>query len=325
MKFAKMLLVLAVLLVAVCGCKTRNSTTNPTSQAQNSASSTASQPMVSSGAQSERAESEIEENYGNEFEDMNSEEPEFENEDEESAAAMSTDFKEIGALNADLVEWGSGGPADAAKRPNGCTAYQQKYGKYDAYFITPASQKVYLTFDEGYENGYTTQILDTLKQKNVRAAFFITYPYAQQNPELVKRMINEGHTIGNHSTRHKSFPSMSLEEAAEDVKKLHDYVKANFGYEMTLFRFPEGKFSEQTLALLQSMGYKSLFWSFAYKDYDVNDQPLTIEALAKIVDKCHPGALYLLHAVSKTNTQILGEVIDQIRAQGYTISVWDIY
>jgi peptidoglycan-N-acetylmuramic acid deacetylase len=245
--------------------------------------------------------------------------------EESATAAMSTDFKEIGALDASLVEWGSGGPTDAAGRPNGCTAYQEKYGKYDAYFIAPESKKVYLTFDEGYENGYTEEILDTLKAKNAKAVFFITYPYTQSNPELVRRMVEEGHILGNHSTRHKAFPSISLQEAAEDIMKLHNHVKTEFGYEMSLFRFPEGKFSEQTLALMQSLGYKSLFWSFAYQDYMVDRQPLTIEALDKIASKCHPGALYLLHAVSKSNNEVLGEAIDAIRDKGYTLSPWDIY
>jgi peptidoglycan-N-acetylmuramic acid deacetylase len=136
-------------------------------------------------------------------------------------------------------------------------------------------------------------------------------------------MVDEGHILGNHSTRHKSFPDMGLEEIVSDVQTLHDYVKANFGYTMTLFRPPMGEFSEQTLAVLNSMGYKSVFWSFAYRDWEVDNQPLTIEALNTITSRCHPGAIYLLHAVSKTNADVLGEAIDIIRGKGFEFTRFD--
>ena len=238
---------------------------------------------------------------------------------------MSADFSQIGALEGEKKGWGPGGPVDNENRPNGATHYQQIYGKYDAYFIAPATNKIYLTFDEGYENGYTAPILDTLKEKNVKAVFFVTLPYAKSEPELIKRMIDEGHTIGNHSSKHLSFPEMPIEEAAADIKQLHDYMKANYGYEMWLFRPPMGEFSEQTLALVHSMGYKTVFWSFAYRDWLVDDQPLTLEALGNITAKCHPGAIYLLHAVSQTNAEILGDAIDQIQDKGFVFASWDIY
>ena len=238
---------------------------------------------------------------------------------------MSADFSQIGALEGEKKGWGPGGPVDNANRPNGADYYQQLYGKYDAYFIAPNTDKIYLTFDEGYENGYTAPILDTLKEKDVKAVFFVTLPYAKSEPALIKRMIDEGHTIGNHSSKHLSFPEMPLEEAAADIIDLHNYMKANYGYEMWLFRPPMGEFSEQTLGLVQSLGYKTVFWSFAYRDWLVDDQPLTLEALNHITSKSHPGAIYLLHAVSQTNAEILGDVIDQICAKGYTFAAWDIY
>jgi len=244
--------------------------------------------------------------------------------DQSIAAVMSTDFSEIGALDAEKFAWGSGGPTDDSGRPDGATLYQGKYEKYGAYFIAPSSQNVYLTFDEGYENGYTPAILDTLKEKDAKAVFFITLDFAKTQPELVRRMIDEGHILGNHSFKHLSFPEMPLREAAEDILVLHNYMKENYNYEMNLFRPPMGEFSEQSLALAQALGYKSIFWSFAYKDYDLDNQPLTIEALNTITSKCHPGAIYLLHAVSKTNAEVLGEVIDNIREQGYTIAEWDV-
>ena len=244
---------------------------------------------------------------------------------ERTVPAMSADFSQIGALEGEKKGWGPGGPVDSENRPNGATYYQQLYSEYDAYFIAPSRNKVYLTFDEGYENGYTAPILDTLKEKGVRAVFFVTLPYARSQPELIKRMIDEGHTIGNHSSKHLSFPEMPLEDAAADIKELHEYMKANYGYEMWLFRPPMGEFSEQTLALAKSLGYKSIFWSFAYRDWLVDDQPLTLEALNHVVSKCHPGAIYLLHAVSQTNAEILGDIIDQIHAKGLTCAAWDIY
>lgn len=335
MKILKVLLMLTALLALVCGCKARGTgTVSSVPPAVSSLPEVASKiegKVENFESRLEDGISEWEDNlFGSEEETslpMHGSEPAVSgmSSEESIAAAMSTDFKEIGALSPALVEWGSGGPTDSSGRPNGCIAYQEKYGKYGAYFLAPASKKVYLTFDEGYENGYTAEILDTLKAKNAKAVFFITYPYAQEEQDLVRRMIDEGHVLGNHSSKHKTYPSFTLQEAAEDVMTLHNYVKKTYGYEMSLFRFPEGKFSEQTLALLQSLGYKSLFWSFAYMDYDVQNQPLTIEALDKITSKCHPGAIYLLHAVSKTNTEVLGEAIDKIRSDGYTLTRWDIY
>ena len=213
--------------------------------------------------------------------------------------------------------WGQGNNKNEKNQPLGCLDYQEKYGKYDAYYIDQNENNVYLTFDEGYENGYTSQILDVLKEKKVQAVFFITYDYAKRNPELVQRMIDEGHAVGNHTWSHPSMPEVSMDDAKEEVLKLHEYVRDHFKYEMTLFRFPKGEFSEQTLALLQSLNYKSIFWSYAYADWDPDNQMDTNTALQKLCDNCHGGAIYLLHAVSKTNTEILGQAIDAIQAKGY--------
>ena len=227
---------------------------------------------------------------------------------------------EIGALNGEALGWGPGGPVDSENRSQGAVAYQEKYGKYDAYFIAPSSEKIYLTFDEGYENGYTADILDTLKEKGVHAVFFVTLPYVKEQPELVQRMIDEGHIVGNHSNKHITYPSLSLEEAKEDLMSLHQYMLDTYQYKMTVFRFPEGNFSEQTLALVQSCGYKSLFWSFAYKDWYTDNQPNPADALSSMLNKAHPGAIYLLHAVSATNAQVLGDFIDGMQEKGYVFS-----
>lgn len=225
-------------------------------------------------------------------------------------------------LDTQKLGWGPGGPVDENNRPDGATVYQEKYGQYAADFIRENNQNIYLTFDEGYENGYTDDILDTLQEKGVRAVFFVTMPYVQSEPELVQRMIDEGHIVGNHSVNHPSFPEISLEECRQEIMELHDYVKENFGYEMSLFRFPMGEFSEADLKVVQDLGYRSVFWSFAYRDWLVDEQPDPQEAIATIEDKCHPGAIYLLHAVSETNTQILGQVIDDLRGKGYVFCAY---
>lgn len=225
------------------------------------------------------------------------------------------------------LDWGQGGDKDQWNRPAGCMQYQEKYGKYSSYFIKdePEKKVIYLTLDEGYEYGCSPRILDTLKEKNVHAVFFVTKSFAEQNPDLVRRMIAEGHEVGNHSVTHPAagLPSQTIEQQTNEVMGNHNYIKEQFGYDMHLFRYPAGKFSEQSIALLNNLNYKSVFWSFAYLDYDVNNQPNPAESLQKLMDCLHPGAIYLLHAESETNTQILGDFIDQARAQGYEFKVFE--
>lgn len=239
--------------------------------------------------------------------------------------AMNADYTLLEGFATEKLGWGPGVTSDE-KRPNGSTAYQEKYGKYCAYYIAPDTEKIYLTFDEGYEaeGRYTEKILDTLMEKDAKAVFFITGDYARRNADLVQRMIDEGHIVGSHSWNHPSMPGLTPEKAAEELTKLHDYVKENFDYEMTLFRFPMGEFSEQMLALVQDMGYQSVFWSFAYKDWETDNQMDSASALKVVMERSHPGAIYLLHAVSSTNAAILGDAIDQLRAKGYVIAPYDL-
>lgn len=166
-----------------------------------------------------------------------------------------------------------------------------------------------------------TANLRYFKGKGRKGNLFVTEPYAKAQPELVQRMIDEGHEIGNHSVTHPSegLPSQSLEQQKNEVMENHQYIKDNFGYDMHLFRFPAGKFSDQSLSVVNNCNYKSVFWSFAYKDYDVNNQPGESEALQKLKDRMHPGAIYLLHAESTTNTAILGRFIDAAQAAGYEV------
>lgn len=259
-----------------------------------------------------------------------SQEPDYVIETEQTSAKTSV-FKEletlptdaeISSMSSESNGWGQGTQVDDLNRPAGCLQYQEKFGSHAVRFIMNDTEEkvIYLTFDEGYENGYTGQILDTLKEKNVKAIFFITMDYAKKEPELVQRMIDEGHVVGNHSVTHPSagLPSLSLEQQENEVMELHNYVKENFGYEMYLFRFPAGIFSEQSLGILDKCGYTGVFWSFAFHDWDPDNQMAYGDALQKTVDCLHPGAIYLLHAVSSTNTAILGEFIDTAIAQGYT-------
>ncbi len=226
----------------------------------------------------------------------------------------------LAALDNTNRGWGPGSEGDEKNRPIYAVSAEARYGQSFGSSYLMDDDKIYLTFDEGYENGYTAKILDVLKEKNVKAVFFITMSYAKNEPALVRRMIDEGHVIGNHSTEHRVFPTLTVEEAYQDVLLLHEYVLTNFGYEMTLFRFPEGASSDRMQALLQEMGYTSVFWSFAYRDYDTENQPDPAEALEKITKSAHPGAIYLLHAVSATNTAVLGEAIDYFRAAGYEVA-----
>ncbi len=235
-----------------------------------------------------------------------------------ATTTMGTDLGEIGALSAKGLDWGPGGPRDEKNRSQGALLYNQKYGKYDALFLAADEPVVYMTFDEGYENGLTPTFLAILKEKGVKGLFFVTYDFANREPELVKQIIAEGHVLGNHSWSHKNYSTLTPKEAAEDLMKLHDYVKENFDYEMKYFRFPSGNFNEQTLAVVQSMGYKSVFWSFAYQDWLTDKQPEAAASEERLVKAACPGNIYLLHAVSTTNAQIMGSFIDRVRDAGYT-------
>lgn len=213
---------------------------------------------------------------------------------------------------------------DAKNRPNSCLSAESQYSALGAHFIGADAPVIYLTFDQGYENGYTPAILDTLKEKQVSAIFFVTGHYVNSSPDLVKRMIEEGHTIGNHSYSHPSegLPSLDTQSQIDDTLQLHQLLLDEFGYTCTLYRFPAGIYSARSMATIQSLGYTSLFWSFAYKDWVVDDQPDPDEALQRMTDQLHPGAVYLLHAVSSTNAQVLGDFIDAARAAGYTFETY---
>lgn len=192
--------------------------------------------------------------------------------------------------------------------------------QYDAYYLGDVSRKViYLTFDEGYENGCTSQILDTLKANDVPAAFFVTKSYIQSEPELVKRMVNEGHVVGNHSVTHPDLTALTDEQIAQEINGCAEYFKEVTGQDMPpFFRPPEGVYSIRTLEKTQELGYKTIFWSFAYRDWVTDDQPGKEAAFNNIINYSHNGCIMLLHAVSESNTQALDSAIKELKAQGYT-------
>jgi len=195
--------------------------------------------------------------------------------------------------------------------------------KYDAIFVGDTTKKVvYLTFDEGYENGYTPKILDILKENNVKAAFFVTGPYVKEQADLVKRMVEEGHIVGNHTVNHPSLPTLSDEKVKEEITMLGDMFKELTGKDMKYFRPPKGEYSERTLYLTKSLGYRTVFWSLALADW----QPLPggpEESYNTVMKRLHPGAVILLHAVSKDNALALDRIIKSIKAEGYEFKTLD--
>ena len=231
---------------------------------------------------------------------------------------------DLAASSRTSTAYGIGPHKDSFGRPEEPIGYQNRYGSWGADFIGPNSSNIYLTFDEGYEAGYTARILDVLKEKDVKAVFFVTGDYVRECPDLVRRMIGEGHRVGSHSVHHPSFPTLADDRAMSEVLDLHRTLQTQFGYSMTLFRFPEGVFSERDLRLLDALGYQSVFWSFAYLDWDVSKQPGQSTAYSKLTNAMHPGAIYLLHAVSRDNAAVLGDFIDEGRRRGYTFTQYDL-
>lgn len=191
--------------------------------------------------------------------------------------------------------------------------------KFNGYYMgDPNKKELFLTFDEGYENGYTAQILDVLKENNVPACFFITGPYLETEQELVRRMVEEGHEVGNHTVNHPSMPEVKDDmELEREMLELDKKFQALTGESMQFMRPPMGEYSERTLALTANMGYKSVFWSFAYVDWNVNQQRGAAYAHDEVMKYLHPGAILLLHAVSVDNANALDAIIKDAKAQGY--------
>lgn len=215
--------------------------------------------------------------------------------------------------------YGQGTQTDSHNCPTGALEFDTQYRQYGAYATTPDKNRIILTFDQGYENGYTDDILDILAEKNATAIFFLTGDYAKSETALVNRMIEEGHMLGNHGMTHASLPTLEKTAAMAEIGDLHEYVQKEYGYEMQYFRCPCGEYSEEALQTAQEMGYKTLFWSFAYVDWLTDKQPEPAAALDKLLSSAHGGEILLLHSVSSTNAAILGDLIDGLRAKGFTV------
>lgn len=209
---------------------------------------------------------------------------------------------------------------EEGKRPVG-NASVEELAQYDAYFAEDTEEKVlYLTFDCGYENGNMPAILDALKKHRVPAAFFVVGNFIKDNPELIKRMVQEGHIVGNHTLTHPDMSSISSIEAFQKelagVEKLYEDLTKT---PMTKFyRPPRGIYSTKNLSMAKELGYKTFFWSLAYVDWYEDNQPTKEEAFDKLLTRIHPGAVVLLHSTSKTNAEILDELLTKWEEMGYT-------
>lgn len=185
---------------------------------------------------------------------------------------------------------------------------------------------LYLTFDCGYEyKTLTSDILDILEEKDVPAAFFCTLGYLEDAPEVVARMINDGHIVGNHSATHPNCTTLSREQLAWEILNVENYLRVNFGYSSRYFRFPEGTYSPNTLDVVDSVGYRSVFWSIAHADWDPENQPGVDKSFDTVTSRLHPGAVILLHSTSPDNVAILADLIDYARNQGYEFRTLDDY
>jgi len=237
------------------------------------------------------------------------------------AARFTQEYTAAMSLVMQAENWGLGfgGVAEGGQPTGNATAEELK--QYDAYYVgNPEEKVIYLTFDCGYENGNTEAILDALKKHNVPATFFVVGHYVESAPDLVKRMVAEGHTVGNHTYHH---PDMSAISDLSSFKKEMDDVANAFkevtGTDMSMYyRPPQGKYSTKNLQMAQQLGYSTFFWSLAYVDWNVDNQPTHVEAMSKLTERVHPGAVVLLHNTSKTNGEILDELLTKWEEMGYT-------
>lgn len=237
------------------------------------------------------------------------------------AAQFAQEYTETMSLAMQTENWGLGfGGVAEGGQPTG-NATPEELKQYDAYYVGGPDEKViYLTFDCGYENGNTEAILEALKEHNAPATFFVVGHYVESAPDLVKRMVEEGHTVGNHTYHH---PDMSaISDMAAFQKEMDDVANAFkdvTGTDMAMYyRPPQGKYSTNNLKMAQQLGYSTFFWSLAYVDWNVDDQPSHEQAFDKLISRVHPGAVVLLHNTSKTNGEILDELLTKWEEMGYT-------
>lgn len=219
---------------------------------------------------------------------------------------------EVGAYGWGFVK-GNGGQAPEIGK------YKTIIENHQAFYVDETDEKVvYLTFDNGYEAGYTSQILDVLEKEKVPATFFVTGHYAKEEADLMRRMVKDGHMIGNHSDSHPDFTTMSKVDIATELNKLEEIVRKETGQkQMTYVRPPRGTFDESTLETIDELGYVHVFWSLAFKDWEQDAQKGWKYAYDQIMEQMHPGAVLLLHSVSEDNAVALEKVIRKLKKDGY--------
>lgn len=231
----------------------------------------------------------------------------------------------VNATAASSIHWGLSFKKPGETPVGEATA--EYLADYNACFTgdqTVRPKTIYLTFDAGYENGYTKRILDCLKEKNVPAAFFLVGTYIKSEPNIVKRMADEGHIVCNHTMSHKDMTTKDVEGFTSELKQVEELYAATVGSEMKkYYRPPEGVFNEENLVAASGLGYKTVLWSIAYADWNKTNQPSAEQAFKKIMPRLHPGAILLLHSTSATNAEILPELIDRCRALGFSFKSLD--
>lgn len=233
--------------------------------------------------------------------------------------ALTGSGREAAEASAAVTDWGLSFQQEGA--PPVANATSDYLKNYRALYVgDPEKKEIYITFDAGFENGNTAQILDALKKHNVKATFFLVGNYLETQPELVKRMVQEGHTVGNHTYSHPDMSKISdTESFCAELQKNEALFEAITGQAMSkLYRPPQGKFCESNLQMACDLGYSTVFWSLAYVDWYVDDQPTKEQAFEKLLPRIHPGAVVLLHSTSSTNAQILDELLTEWENMGYT-------
>lgn len=221
-------------------------------------------------------------------------------------------------------DWGLGF-SEEGQPPTGMATVEE-LKEYHAYFLGDTDEKkMYLTFDAGFENGNTEAILDALKKHQVKATFFVVGHYLETAPELVKRMVEEGHTVGNHTYHHYDMSKLSDKESfSKEIQTVEEKYREITGLEMTkYYRPPQGKYSLQNLQMAKELGYHTFFWSLAYVDWKQDDQPSREHAFEKLMQRTHPGAVILLHNTSKTNGEIMDELLTKWETEGYVFGTLD--
>ncbi|MDR3983695.1 MAG: delta-lactam-biosynthetic de-N-acetylase [Dysosmobacter sp.] len=230
----------------------------------------------------------------------------------EAAVAVSTD------------NWGLSFPTEGQSPVGNATV--EELAQYNAYYLGDTSQKViYLTFDCGYENGYTASILDTLKKHNAPAAFFVVGNMIESAPDLIRRMVAEGHIVGNHTYHHPDMSSISEQSAFQkELESLEALFQETTGQTMSkYYRPPQGKYNVENLRQAKALGYKTILWSLAYVDWYVDDQPTPEQAYSKLLPRIHDGAIVLLHSTSRTNAEILDELLTKWEEMGFSFASLD--